>query len=265
MNSKKEKIIEMLNEGKSYSQIQLELKVSPSKISLVKQAYADQLYQKVINGTESSTDFESSSSDALAQLELRNLLLEHQQKLKTLEYEEREKERQFVMEKLDKEIRKEQLIRDRVETITQARPPDDKIILDEECVDFEEAYNDAGNSSQPNDSMEKDTDPNFNKDFKDFAQMLCDIEGQVFNQQSVKFFLDKNDDLKFRLREILDKEGENNDKKFDQILLNECSNHILSLLAYISAAGPNNPLHLFIPSPTKAKLNKVIRNNKMLV
>ena len=118
------KIVEMLNAGKSYSDIQMELGVSPSKISQVKKEFAQFINPNSSSGSSSATtthgehknsglnDFRTdnptipngSSSDPETLLRMKELELEHQRLLKQMEYDEKERERDYEREKKEKEL-----------------------------------------------------------------------------------------------------------------------------------------------------------------
>lgn len=208
MDYKTQRIIEMLNEGKSYTEIQLQLSVSPSKISSVKQEYATHLHpQKMFFKNSSNSDSSSGSStattalqandiaeltaeinrykniikqgsiDSTTLLELKKLELEHRQKIKQMELDEKEKERRFEKEKRDAEIYENKLKLDRAEAIRKAQEYEiqQKIELVRE---------------------------KFDKDFEEFIQFLLDNNEESWTDQYFKLCLKEVKQLKQRFQDI---------------------------------------------------------------
>ena len=125
-------ILDLLQDGKSYREIQRELQVSPSKISTVKNKYLPELEDtndtpnidgSIGSGSSSSSGSSSASLESLigqlpknqqettpqpyrssnteALLQIRKLELEHERMMKEMEIEERDKEREFELNKME--------------------------------------------------------------------------------------------------------------------------------------------------------------------
>jgi hypothetical protein len=88
MNYKTQQIIEMLNQGKSYTQIQSALHVSPSKISMVKQEYADQIINENLCSYNIGRVYESQKFNSIRKKdinEIKEMLKEKKEILRRLD------------------------------------------------------------------------------------------------------------------------------------------------------------------------------------
>ena len=114
MENKNEQILQLLKDGKSYSEIQSILKVSPSKIAQIKR---EDTLQNTTSSSDSSSDttIEDNTIDAINSkgydlikdnndpallLELRKIELAHEEKLVRLKMEEKSRDREFENKKI---------------------------------------------------------------------------------------------------------------------------------------------------------------------
>lgn len=229
MELKIQKIIDHLNEGRSYTEIQSVLGVSPSKISQVKTQYAHLLTQPKGNssrGNSSSdssaafqnsnatkspfqgnlgtfdTSFQDSSSDPETLLRIKKLEFEHTRLLKQMEYEDKEKERQFEREKQGLQSEKMQR-----QSIFQNENKE----LKEQLSNLEDEIEDLKYEMEGKQIEEEDIDDfdasEFWDPYHEFIEFLIENDEEKFDDDEINEVLEKIDSLRLSFQELCDSDG----------------------------------------------------------
>ncbi len=124
MNYKELKILEMLDDNKTYGEIQEVLHVSPSKISQIKKKYEnssdnttttdtttkfDEMVENQLKNDTKMEKQELNKNDPELTLEIRKLELEHEREMERMRMEEKERERAYKQKELEAKERIENI------------------------------------------------------------------------------------------------------------------------------------------------------------
>lgn len=226
MDSKEKQIIELLNEGCSYNEIQIRLGVSPSRIALVKKEYASQLQN---SSSSSSSDnsttisqksaknnpeiddlssfnslLQNSSSDPETLLRLKELELEQQRILKQMEYDEKERERDYERERHEHELEKIRLRNEEKQETQNLKAQLQSI--KEELLELQRQQVEEENIDD--DEEEFDTSVFFDP-FKVFMEMLIERNEEKWDEEDISDSLETIENMKTSYKEICEFDGTN--------------------------------------------------------
>jgi hypothetical protein len=230
MNHIDKKIIELINNGSSYNKIQHELGVYPAKISQVKTQYVHLLKNTnsdnsssasstTIQGNSSansgqnghkstlSAALQNSSSDPKVLLRMREAELEHERLLKQMDYDEKERERDYERELHERELEKIRL---------QNEHSQEKQYLKSELNSARQKLLDMEEEEEyVEEHEEEEIDPDFESGFQDFVSDLLSWDGDDWKEEEVDEQLERISNLKSIHEEWCEVNGYDVDE-FDQ-------------------------------------------------
>lgn len=241
MTNKNEHVLQLLKEGKSYSEIQSRAKVSPSKIAKIKR---ENDLQKPFSAT--TTDSSSGSSNATITddnsvslinthdlallLELRKIELAHEEKLLKLNMEEKDRERAFKSKKLSLSNSHYQ------EDFIQLH---DKISkLEEELSEMSKAENDENFSSTlyQEEEIEDENYPlsqELSSEFREFILAFLKLEDTTMDKEELQEQLDQIEHLSIEIENTYDEAAIDIEESDEKQVLEEAKNDLEKFISEI--------------------------------
>ncbi len=244
MENKNEQILQLLNEGKSYSEIQSLLKVSPSKIAQIKR---EATLQNTISSSDSSSDstIEDSTTEALSSksydlirnnndpallLELRKMELAHEEKLIKLKMEEKSRDREFESEK--RTLSNSQYQEDIMQLKNKIKKLEDELTKKSNMEnDVEE--DDSLYSGEENEDENYPLSEDLSSEFQDFISAFLELKDTTLDKEDIKFQLDQIEDFLIDIESAYDEEGMDFDESDKKEVLEEAKTDLEKLISEI--------------------------------
>lgn len=234
MDALTQQIVELLNQGKSYRDIQKILSISSKKIAQVRKEFSDLITSANHNtpiGSESESAFRKESGsastfpggikteefeaflanylknspekniDAETLKALKKMHTEHEQVMRKMEYEERERERAFIRENKDRELKEKKEAEEDEITIKELRKENWE--LKNQLTQSHEApkpENRENTVYEPDDSEYWD-------DMRTFVAEMLKLDKKELNRQKIEDILENISELKDRFQDICDADG----------------------------------------------------------
>ena len=226
-------ILDLLQEGKSYREIQGELNVSPSKVSSVKYKYSDEIngnYDASSASSDSATSSGSGSattellvgqltenqheiipppdcsSNTEALLQIRKLELEHERLMKEMELEERDKEREFELNKMQhKNSITENAVNNLKRKIESLEEQIQEIEEENSIVDFDDS--DEADIELEDDFIFEIPDE-LQDEFKEYIEKFISWDGGYWDEEDVEKETTEITNIREKLENVCDEEFE---------------------------------------------------------
>ena len=238
MTNKNEQILQLLKNGKSYSEIQSLLKVSPSKIAQIKRK--NDLQKPNITTTTGSssntttTDDNSVSlintNDPALLLELRKIELAHEEKLLKLNMEEKDRERAFESKKLSLSSSNYQ------EDVLQLQNKISK--LEEELSELSNTENDEyfSNTLHSEEEVEDENYPlaeELSSEFREFIIAFLELEDTTMDKEEIQEQLDQIEHLSTEIGNAYDEAAIDIEESNEKQILDEAKNDLEEFITEI--------------------------------
>jgi hypothetical protein len=273
MENKNEQILQLLKNGKSYSEIQNLLKVSPGKIAQIKRESALQSTTTMSSSSSSSSDdstiensaayainsrgydFIKNSNDPTLILELRKIELDHEEKLVKLKMEEKTREREFE---------------NRKSALSNSQYKEDIAQLQNKIMKLEEELYEKSNTEDDVDfintlySVEEIESGNFplseelSTEFREFIQAFLELEDAILDKEEIQEQIDQIVQLKSKIILVFEEADFDIEESEEKQILDEAQNDLEEFISEIDQSFFKNTVRYSFSKEWKEDLENML-------
>jgi len=269
MENKDEQILELINDGKSYSEIQNLLKVSPGKIAQIKREAA---LLSTTSSSESSSDSTIEDSEAYAisgkaydfikdnndpalLLELRKIELAHEEKLMKLKMEEKSREREFESKNraLSNSHYQEEIVQLQNKIMKLEEDLYEKLNIEDDVDPISALY-----------SVEEIENGNFplseelSTEFRGFILAFLELEDTILDKEKIQEQIEQIEHLKAKIEVAFEEADFDFEESEEKQILDEAQNDLEEFITEIDNSFFKSTVHYQFTKEWKEDLRNML-------